>query len=90
MKLKSDLPVHIDGEPWIQSAGQIIIRPSLLQVCDFIFLFSLGVMCRHTLGSLLCVGKLGTCMRGTKRLRDKRDQETKETKGQKGLRDKRD
>ena len=31
IKLKSDWPVQIDGEPWMQSAGQVIVRPALMQ-----------------------------------------------------------
>ncbi|XP_046839229.1 diacylglycerol kinase theta-like [Xenia sp. Carnegie-2017] len=29
--LKSELPVHVDGEPWYQPPGNIIIRPTLSQ-----------------------------------------------------------
>lgn len=31
IKLKSDWPVQIDGEPWMQSAGHVIVRPVLMQ-----------------------------------------------------------
>lgn len=31
IKLKSDWPVQIDGEPWMQSAGQVFVRPALMQ-----------------------------------------------------------
>ena len=32
VKLKSEIPVHVDGEPWYQPPGNIIIRPTLSQV----------------------------------------------------------
>ncbi|CAB4002676.1 diacylglycerol kinase theta isoform X4, partial [Paramuricea clavata] len=32
MRLKSELPVQVDGEPWYQAPGNIIIRPTLSQV----------------------------------------------------------
>ena len=32
VKLKSEIPVHVDGEPWYQPPGNIIIRPTLNQV----------------------------------------------------------
>jgi len=30
--LKSEMPVQIDGEPWMQGAGSVIVRPILTQV----------------------------------------------------------
>ena len=30
--LKSEMPVQIDGEPWMQAAGSVIVRPILTQV----------------------------------------------------------
>lgn len=32
IKLKSEMPVQIDGEPWMQAAGTVIVRPILTQV----------------------------------------------------------
>ena len=32
IKLKSEIPVQIDGEPWLQGAGSVIVRPTLTQV----------------------------------------------------------
>ncbi|EDO34591.1 predicted protein [Nematostella vectensis] len=32
IKLKCEIPVQIDGEPWMQSPGNVIIRPALMQV----------------------------------------------------------
>ncbi|XP_032230180.2 diacylglycerol kinase theta [Nematostella vectensis] len=31
IKLKCEIPVQIDGEPWMQSPGNVIIRPALMQ-----------------------------------------------------------
>lgn len=31
VKLKSEMPVQIDGEPWMQGAGHVIVRPILTQ-----------------------------------------------------------
>ncbi|XP_066297998.1 diacylglycerol kinase theta-like [Branchiostoma lanceolatum] len=31
LTLKNDIPVQIDGEPWLQPAGQVIIMPSAIQ-----------------------------------------------------------
>ncbi|XP_028405836.1 diacylglycerol kinase theta-like [Dendronephthya gigantea] len=31
LKLKSEFPVHVDGEPWFQPPGNIVIRPTLRQ-----------------------------------------------------------
>jgi len=30
--LLSDLPVHVDGEPWVQAAGQVVVLRSALKV----------------------------------------------------------
>ena len=32
IKLKSEMPVQIDGEPWMQPPGNVIVRPILTQV----------------------------------------------------------
>ena len=32
--LVDDLPIHIDGEPWIQPKGQCVILKSALKVCS--------------------------------------------------------
>lgn len=32
VNLKSEMPVQIDGEPWMQGAGNVIVRPILTQV----------------------------------------------------------
>jgi len=31
IKLKSEMPVQIDGEPWMQGPGSVIVRPTLTQ-----------------------------------------------------------
>ncbi|XP_068736366.1 diacylglycerol kinase theta-like isoform X2 [Montipora capricornis] len=31
IKLKSEIPVQIDGEPWLQGPGSVIVRPTLTQ-----------------------------------------------------------
>lgn len=31
IKLKSEMPVQIDGEPWMQPPGNVIVRPILTQ-----------------------------------------------------------
>ncbi|XP_073252302.1 diacylglycerol kinase theta-like [Porites lutea] len=31
VKLKSEMPVQVDGEPWMQGAGHVIVRPILTQ-----------------------------------------------------------
>ena len=33
--LLCDLPVHVDGEPWNQSAGQIVVLRSALKVRSY-------------------------------------------------------
>lgn len=32
MHLHSDLPVQVDGEPWVQSSGDIVVLKSALRV----------------------------------------------------------
>lgn len=35
MHLHSDLPVQVDGEPWIQCSGDIVVLKSALRVSFF-------------------------------------------------------
>lgn len=37
MHLHSDLPVQVDGEPWIQCSGDIVVLKSALRVSYFLF-----------------------------------------------------
>ena len=30
--MNSELPIHVDGEPWIQCAGEIVVLKSALKV----------------------------------------------------------
>lgn len=30
--LKSDIPVQVDGEPWVQSPGEVVVLKSALKV----------------------------------------------------------
>ena len=34
--MNSDVPVQVDGEPWIQPAGDIVVLRSALKVCTHI------------------------------------------------------
>lgn len=43
MHLHSDLPVQVDGEPWVQCSGDIVVLKSALRVSDF--LFGVNIFC---------------------------------------------
>ena len=32
IKINTDMPVQVDGEPWIQSPGEVVIMKSALKV----------------------------------------------------------
>ena len=33
IRLNADMPVQVDGEPWIQTPGDVVILKSALKVC---------------------------------------------------------
>lgn len=33
IRINTDMPVQVDGEPWIQSPGEVVILKSALRVC---------------------------------------------------------
>lgn len=33
------MPVQVDGEPWVQSPGEVSILKSALKVCNTLFIF---------------------------------------------------
>lgn len=39
MHLHSDLPVQVDGEPWVQCSGDIVVLKSALRVSYFPFFY---------------------------------------------------
>lgn len=36
--MNSELPIQVDGEPWIQSAGEIVVLKSALKVSSPLFI----------------------------------------------------
>lgn len=37
--LHSDIPVQVDGEPWVQSPGDVVVLKSALKVTFFRYVF---------------------------------------------------
>ena len=49
--MNSDVPVQVDGEPWIQPAGDIVVLRSALKVCvilDFRSHFTINIFHKNT------------------------------------------
>ena len=36
IKTTTEIPVQVDGEPWLQPAGDIVVLKSALKVCQFL------------------------------------------------------
>lgn len=33
IKMNTEMPVQVDGEPWIQTPGEVVVSKSALKVC---------------------------------------------------------
>ena len=39
IQIKSEVPVQVDGEPWIQQPGEVTVLKSALKVSEILFEF---------------------------------------------------
>ena len=64
IKLKSEMPVQIDGEPWMQGPGNVIVRPILTQVRLQFCMASVYSACHLELFSVLHIRVIVPLLRG--------------------------
>ena len=51
IRINTDMPVQVDGEPWIQAPGEVVILKSALKVCVF-----------HFLSNKMFLKEIGNCL----------------------------